>query len=74
MELSRLLKHKVASPVIQQKCGGSDAVLLGNTSYAGHSQISDQLAKAITPELVYGSSLIEVATVNKRPPGISGAK
>ena len=74
MELLRLLKHKVASPVVWQKRGGSDTVLLGNTSYAGCSQISDQLAKAITPELVYGGSLIEMATVNKRPPGISGAK
>ena len=49
-------------------------VLLSNTSYAGRSQISDQLAKAITPESVYSGSLIEVAMVNKRPPGISGAK
>ena len=74
MELSRLLKHKAVSPVVRQKRGGSDAVLLSNTSYAGHSQISNQLAKAITPESVYDGCLIEAAMVNKRPPGISGAK
>ena len=67
-------KNKAASPVIWQKCGGSDTVLLGNTNYAGHSQISDQLAKAITPESVYGGSLIEAATVSKRPLGTSGAE
>ena len=54
--------------------GSSDPVLLGNTNYAGCSQISNQLAKVISPELVYGGILIEVATVNSRPPGTSGTE
>ena len=49
-------------------------MLLGNTSYAGRSQISCQLAKAIAPESVNGGSLMEVATVRRRPPDASGAE
>ena len=49
-------------------------MLLGNTSYAGCSQISYQLAKAIAPESVNGGSLMEAATVRRRPPDASGAE
>ena len=49
-------------------------MLLGNTSYAGHSQISCQLAKAMAPESVNGGSLMKAATVRRRPPNASGAE
>ena len=55
-------------------CGSFVPELLGYTNYAGCSQISDQLAKAVSPESVYGSNLIEAATVNWRPPRTSAAK
>ena len=56
------------------RCGSLVPELLGYTNYAGCSQISDQLAKAVSPELVYGGNLIEVVMVNWRPPHTSGAK
>ena len=56
------------------RCGSFVLELLGYTNYAGRSQISDQLAKAVSPESVYGGNLIEAATVNWRPPRTSGTK
>ena len=55
-------------------CGSFVPELLGYTNYAGRSQISDQLAKAVLPESVYSGNLIEAVTVNWRPPRISGTK
>ena len=52
MDLIAIYENKAASPVIRQKRAGSDTVLLGNTNYAGRSQISGQLAKAVLPESV----------------------
>ena len=73
MDLSRFTKQSGVTSCTAN-CGSSDPVLLGNTSYAGRSQISCQLAKAITPESVNGGSLIETATVRHRPPDASGAE
>ena len=67
MDLSRFTKQSGVTSRTANR-GGSDPVLLGDTSYAGRSQISCQLAKAITPESVNGGSLIETATVRHRPP------
>ena len=46
------------------RCGSFVLELLSYTNYAGRSQISDQLAKAVSPESVYGGNLIEAVTVN----------
>ena len=54
--------------------GSSDTGLLGYTSYAGRSQISNQLAKAVSPETVNGGSLIEAATVRRRLLGFPGVE
>ena len=62
MDLSRFTKQSGVTSRTANR-GGSDPVLLGNTSYAGRSQISCQLAKVITPESVNGGSLMEAATV-----------
>ena len=56
------------------RCGSFVPELLGYTNYAGRSQISDQLAKVVLPESVYGGNLIEAATVNWRLPRTSGTK
>ena len=56
------------------RCGSFVRELLSYTNYAGRSQISDQLAKVVSPELVYGGNLIEAAMVNWGPPRTSGAK
>ena len=67
MNKRKLQNSKKLTPTLQlsrtANRGGSDTVLLGNTSYAGHSQISCQLAKAMAPESVNGGSLMKAATV-----------
>ena len=73
MDLSRFTKQSGVTSRTANR-GSSDPVLLGDTSYAGRSQISCQLAKAITPEAVNGGSLIETATIRHRPPDASGAE
>ena len=73
MDLSRFTKQSGVTSRMANR-GGSDPVLLSDTSYAGCSQISCQLAKVITPESVNGGSLIETTTVRRRPPDASGAE
>ena len=74
MDLFAITKQSSVTSRMANRCGSFVPELLGYTNYAGRSQISDQLAKAVSPESVYGGNLIEAATVNWRPPRTSGAK
>ena len=58
MVLIAILYNKAVSPVVWQSMAVLTRCYSVNTSYAGRSQIGNQLVKAVTPESVNGRVII----------------